>query len=66
MGFVSPKQFSWGPYTGSLHHVNIHLSYSALKANEESTPGFTQNHHGCLVASNGLLTNDFYICSLKL
>jgi len=34
--------------------------YSALKTNEEeSTPAFTQNHHGCLVTSNGLSTNDF-------
>jgi len=48
------------PYTGSLQHVNIHLSYSALKTNEEeSTPAFTQNHHSCLVASNGLPANDF-------
>jgi len=47
-------------YTGSLHHVNIHLSDSALKTNEEeSTPAFTQNHHGCLVTSNGLPANDF-------
>jgi len=30
------KNFSWRPYTGtgSLHHVNIHLSYSALKTND--------------------------------
>jgi len=53
-------RFSWRPYTGSLHHVNIHLSYSALNTNvEESTPAFTQNHHGCLVTSNGLHANDF-------
>jgi len=26
---------------------------------EESTPDFTQNHHGCLVTSNGLPANDF-------
>jgi len=29
MGFVPPKKYSWRPYTGSLHHVNMHLSYSA-------------------------------------
>ena len=53
------KNFSWRPYTGSLHHVNIHLSYSALKTNQESTPAFTKNHHGCLATSNGLPANDF-------
>jgi len=53
------KKFSWRPYTGLLHHVDIHLSYSALKTNKESTPAFTQNHHGCLVTSNGLPANDF-------
>jgi len=26
---------------------------------EESTPDFTQNHHGSLVTSNGLPANDF-------
>jgi len=31
MGFVPPKKFSWRPYTASLHHVYIHLSYFALK-----------------------------------
>jgi len=67
MGFFRLKKFSWRPYTGSLHHVNIHLSYSSLKTNEEeSTPAFTQNHHGCLVTSNGLPANDFYTCALKL
>jgi len=33
---------------------------------EESTPDFTQNHHGCVVTSNGLPAMIFYICSLKL
>jgi len=60
MGLVPPKKNSWRPYTGSLHHINIHLSYSALKTNEEeSTPAFTQNHHGCLATSNGLPADDF-------
>ena len=27
--------------------------------NEESVPAFTQNHHGCLETSSGLLANDF-------
>jgi len=54
------KNFSWRPYTGSLPHVNIHVSYSALKTDrEESTPASTQNHQGCLVTSNGLPANDF-------
>jgi len=54
------KNISWRPYAGSLHHVNIHLSYSALKTNEEeSTPAFTQNHHDWLATRNGLLANDF-------
>jgi len=59
MGLFPLKTFSWRPYIGSLHHVNIHLSCSALKTNEESTPSFTQYQHGCLAASNGLLANDF-------
>jgi len=59
------KNLSWRPYTGSLHHVNIHLSYSALKTNEEeSTPAFTQNHHGCLATRNGLPANYFFIFAL--
>jgi len=68
MGFVPPKKFSWKPYTGSLQPVNIHLSYFALKINEESTPAFTQNHHGCLATSSLIvcLLMIFYICSLKL
>jgi len=54
------KKLSWGPYTGSLHDVNIHLSYSALNTNEEkSTPAFTQNHRGCLPTGNGLPAMDF-------
>jgi len=28
------KKISWRLYTGSLHQVNIHLSYSALKTND--------------------------------
>ena len=32
---------------------------SRLTIEEESTPDFTQNHHGCLVTSNGLPANDF-------
>jgi len=49
------KKFSWRPYTGSLYHVNIQLSYSALKTNqEELTPAFTQNHYGCLVTSTNV------------
>ena len=59
MGLFPLKTFSWRPYIGSLHHVNIHLSYVALKINEkESTPAFTQNHRGCLVTGNGLPAND--------
>ena len=57
-GLFRRKKFSWRPYTGSLHHVNILLSYSAVKTNEKSTPAFTQNHHGCLATRNGLLAND--------
>jgi len=35
MGFVPPKKkLSWRTYTASLHYVNIHLSYSALKTND--------------------------------
>jgi len=30
MGFVPPKNFSWRPYTYSLHHVNIHLQWRDL------------------------------------
>jgi len=60
-GFCSAyKNFCWRPYTGSLHNVNIHLSYPALRINEEeSTPAFTQNHHGWLATSNGFPANDF-------
>jgi len=58
MGLFRLKNFSWRPYTDSLHHVNIPLSYSALKTNEKSTPAFTQNHHGCLATRNGLVAND--------
>jgi len=43
------QKFLLEAYTGLLHHVN----------KKESTPGFTQNHHGCLVTSNGLPANDF-------
>jgi len=26
MGFDPPKKLTWSLYTGSLHHVNIHLT----------------------------------------
>jgi len=59
-GFVPPKKLLLEALYWLTAPSNIHLSYSALKTNEEElTPAFTQNHHGCLVASNGLPTNDF-------
>jgi len=36
-----------------------HILLSRLTIEEESTPDFTQNHHGCLLTSNGLPANDF-------
>jgi len=43
MGFVPPKKLSWRLYTGSLHHVNIHLWYSAFKTNEKSQHQLSHN-----------------------
>jgi len=36
-----------------------HILFSRLTIKEESTPDFTQNHHGFLVTSNGMPVNDF-------
>ena len=48
-------------------YATVHVSYSALKTNEEeSTPVFTQNHHGCLAISRLMICLIFCICSLKL
>jgi len=53
----------------SVIYATVHVSYSALKTNEEeSTPVFTQNHHGCLATSKLMvcLLMIVCICSLKL
>jgi len=48
-------------------YATVHVSYSALKTNEEeSTPVSTQNHHGCLATSRLMVCLMFCICSLKL
>jgi len=62
MRFVPPKKISLG--VSILVHCTTWISIchnllSRQKIEEESTPDFTQNHHGCLVTSNGLPANDF-------
>jgi len=47
----------------ALYWLTVPRKYPSVifcsKTNEEeSTPAFTQNHHGCLVTSNGLPAND--------
>jgi len=61
MGFVPPKTISLGGLilAHCTTYISIcHILLSRLTIEEESTPDFTQNHHGCLVTSNGLPAND--------
>jgi len=61
MGFVPPKKILMeGLYWLAAPRKYPSIIYSALKTNEEeSTPAFTQNHHGCFGTSNGVPVNDF-------
>jgi len=55
MGFVPPKKIILEALYLLTAPRKYHLSYSAFKTNDDLTPAFTQNHHGCLATSNGLI-----------
>jgi len=62
LSFVLPKKNSLGgpivAHCTTLISIR-HILLSRLTIEEESTPDFTQNHHGCLMTSNALPVNDF-------